>query len=380
MWAQCLVLAAVAVSLAVGQDLRPRAETQRFRVTAERIQFDALFLDGQNRPIADIRLDEVTVRQAGVVVPLSDLRFQSRVNSPTATSAGAMRESRNATQASGAPTMATEDTDAWVFLIDDLAMSPDGFARAKNGLLAVLEHEIPPRVVVGILRTGVLGTHQTRLSDDRAELRRSVASMRHQSNRWRGGVMSRSGATVAGPNSKDQVFVEGTLGSLNSLLLSLRPLSGRKVVVVMSEMVALTAGEADIEPGGWLPTVTWDVKYNGVAQRMRRLGRLASESGVTVHTVDLAGVTRVGSRRRVDQDEGLHAVADELGGLYFGRSNDVGALLDGVLAVEQGHYVLAYEPPAGTFDDGGKPRFIDVSVAVSRPGVTVKTRTGFFTR
>ena len=284
MWAQCLVLAAVAVSLAVGQDLRPRAETQRFRITAERIQFDALFLDGQNRPIADIRLDEVTVRQAGVVVPLSDLRFQSRVNSPTATSAGAMRESRNATQASGAPTMATEDTDAWVFLIDDLAMSPDGFARAKNGLLAVLEHEIPPRVVVGILRTGVLGTHQTRLSDDRAELRRSVASMRHQSNRWRGGVMSRS------------------------------------------------------------------------------------------------GVTRVGSRRRVDQAAGLHAVADELGGLYFGRSNDVGALLDGVLAVEQGHYVLAYEPPAGTFDDGGKPRFIDVSVAVSRPGVTVKTRTGFFTR
>jgi hypothetical protein len=106
----------------------------------------------------------------------------------------------------GAATMATGDAEPWVFLIDDLAMSPDGFARAKSGLLAMLERELPPGAQVGVLRTGVLGRHETRLSDDRPELLRSVASMRHKSNRWRGGVMSRSGATVAGPNGKDRVF------------------------------------------------------------------------------------------------------------------------------------------------------------------------------
>jgi VWFA-related protein len=377
---QCLVAAAVAVSLAAWQDHRPRTETQLFRVTAERIQFDALFLDGLNRPVPDIRLDEVTVKQAGVVVPLSDLRFRSHVSAPRTRSVDATRESPPPAPASGATALAPDETDAWVFLIDDLAISPDGFARAKSGLLAMIARDLPSGAAVGILRTGVLGTHQTRLTDDRAELVRSITGMQHRSNRWRGGLMSRSGATVAGPNSKDQVFVEGTLGSLNSLLLSLRPLSGRKVVVLMSEMIALTAEEADVHGGGWMPSVTWNVGYNGVAQRMRRLGRLASEAGVTVHTVDLAGVINVASRERALQDEGLHAVADELGGIYVGRSNDVRALLEGVRAVEQGHYVLAYEPPTGTFDDGGTARFVDVAVTVSRPGVTVKTRKGFFTR
>jgi VWFA-related protein len=289
------LLAAAAVSLGGWQDHRPRTETQLFRVTAERIQFDALFLDSQNRPVTDIREAEVTVRQAGAVVPLAALRFQSRVSTARARSVDATRESRHSGPASGATAMAPDETHAWVFLIDDLAMSPDGFAMAKGGLLAMLQREVPPAAVVGILRTGVLGTHQTRLSDDRAELLRAVADMRYRGNRWRGGVMSRSGATVPGPNSKDRVFVEATLGSLNSLLLSLRPLSGRKVVVLLSEMIALTAREADIQGGGGLPTVSWDVQYSGVAQRMRRLGRLASEAGVTVHTVDLAGATRVTS-------------------------------------------------------------------------------------
>ncbi len=380
MWTQGLVLVAAAVSLAVWQDQGPRSETQIFRVTAERIQFDALFLDGQNRPITDIRQDEVTVRQAGVVVLLSDLRFQSRVRASMDMAAGAPHESRNPAPASNAAAMVIDEGDAWVFLIDDLAMSPDGFARAKSGLLAMLEREVPPGVAVGILRTGVLGTHQTRLSDDRAELLRSVAGMRYSANHWQGGIMSRSGATVPGPTDKERVFIEGTLGSLNSLLLDLRPLSGRKVVVVLSEMIALTTRESDHDVAGAMGTVRWDVQYSGVAARMRRLGRLASESGVTVHTIDLAGVTAASSSDRAKQGEGLHAVADELGGLYFGASNDVGALLERVVAVEQGHYVLAYEPPAGTFDDGGRSKFIDVSVSVSRPGVTVRTRKGFFTR
>lgn len=380
MWTQYLALAAAAASFAAWQE-RPHSETQTFRVTAERIQFEALFLDGQNRPVVDIGPDEVTVTQESVVVPLADFRFHSRTGPRVATSQGAMYGASGAASARGDAAQPSEvDADAWIFLIDDLVMSPDGFARAKSGLLATLERNVPPGVVVGILRTGILGTHQTRLSDDRTELLRALSDMRYKGNRWRGGVASRSGATAAGPNSEDRVFVEGTLGSLNSLLLSLRPLAGRKVVVVLSEMIALTASEGDISGPGGMPNIVWNVAYDGVAQRLRRLGKLASDAGVTVHTVDLAGVTGAGSYARVMQDEGLHAVADELGGLYFGRSNDAGALLGRVAAAEQGHYVLAYEPPAGTFDDGGKPRFVEVSVAVSRPGVTVRTRKGFFTR
>ncbi|HTV02320.1 MAG TPA: VWA domain-containing protein [Luteitalea sp.] len=383
MWTQYLVLAIATAFLAVGQD-RPRPDAQTFRVTTERIQFDALFLDSRKRPVTDIRPDEVTVRQAGTLVPLMDLRFYARTAAATPPSPAPTKESSRGTlETETAPSRApatSTDEGAWVFLIDDLAMSPDGFARAKAGLLAMLAGDVPSGVAIGILRTGVIGTHQTRLSSSRSELARSVAGMQYKANRWRGGLMSRSGATVAGPNRGDTVYVEGTLGSLNSLVLSLRPLSGRKVVFVLSELIALTAVESDVPPGGAMRTVVWDVKYNGTAARLRRLGKLAGEAGVTVHTIDLAGVTAASSNDRAFQDEGLHAVADELGGLYFGASNDVGPLLEKVVAAEQGYYVLAYEPPTGTFDDGGKAKFVDVDVTVSRPGVNVRTRRGFFTR
>jgi VWFA-related protein len=204
--------------------------------------------------------------------------------------------------------------------------------------------------------------------------------MQYVNNRWRGGRMSRSGATGAGTTDKDRVFLEGTLGSLNSLLVDLRSLPGRKVVVVLSEFIALTASEDDgHEPGGLGVTPgTW--QYANVAERLRRLGRLAAESGVTVHTIDLAGVNNLGSRGRATLDEGLHVVAAELGGVYFGNSNEVGPLLERLLSAEQGQYILSYVPPDGTFDSGKKPRFVPVTVRVSRPGVTVHVRSGFYTR
>jgi VWFA-related protein len=359
-------LVVVAVALA-GSAVAGQAPVNRtsptFRVTAELVQFDALFLDAQGRLVTDIRRDEVSVTQQGRAVSLSDLRFERRA----AGAAEPEAPDRSAVGPRAAPQSSREvDTEPWVFLIDDMAMSPDAFARARAGLLAMLDNGVPPGVEMGILRTGELGRRTTQLSADRTLLVRNVTGMRYFSNRWGGQPTSRSGATGAGTANKDQVFLEGTLGSLNSLLVDLRQLPGRKVVVVLSEFLNLTGS-------GPQP-------YADVANRLRRFGRLAAEAGVTVHTVDLAGVNNLGSKARTELDEGLRAVADELGGVYFGSSNDVAALLARLVAAEGGHYILSYIPPEGTFDSGGKPRFIPLSVTVSRPGVTVRTRSGFFTR
>ena len=346
-----------------------------FRVTAELVQFDARFLDRQGRPVTDVRKDEVTVTQQGRVVRLADLRFEPRASgrSDVAAAAQGSPSPRPAPTHPGAA-----DVEPWIFLIDDLAMSPDAFARARAGLLATLNSGLPAGVEAGLLRTGELGRRTTQLSPDRVALARAVTAMRYAANRWRGGRMSRSGATGAGTAGKDAVFLEGTLGSLNSLLLDLRKLPGRKVVVVLSEFIDLAGHDVDHEPGGL--GIASNMKYANTADRLRRLGRLAAESGATVHTVDLAGVTNLDSREKARVDEGLHAVADELGGVYYGNSNDVGSLLASLAAAEQGLYILSYVPPEGTFDSRAKARFVPLEVTVSRPGVTVRTRSGFFTR
>lgn len=347
-----------------------------FRVTADLVQFDARFLDEHGRPVTDVREDEVTVTQQGRAVPLADLRFESRItrDSDRASATSSTSASPQRSLDSGGT-----DVEPWVILIDDLAMSPDAFARAKAGMLAMLANGIPPTAEIGLLRTGELGRRTTQLSTDREALVRAITSMRYVNNRWRGGRMSRSGATGAGTADKDHIFLEGTLGSVNSLLLDLRSLPGRKVVILLSEFIALTASEAEQEPGGLgITPRTWH--YASVADRLRRLGRLAAESGVTVHTVDVGGVTNLGSRERVVLDEGLHAVADALGGVYFGNRNEVGQLLERLVLAEQGQYVVSYVPPDGTFDGGRTPRFVPMTVRVSRPGVTVHTRSGFYTR
>lgn len=368
-WSLLLISALAGVNSILAAERQSDARPQGvFRVTSELVQFDALFLDDEGHPVMDVRKTEVTVTQSGRVVPLADLRFERR---PMAAPAGLVGQT--ASRAAG-----TIEPEPWIFLIDDLAMSPDAFVRAKEGLQTFLQQELPSSVQVGVLRTGELGHRTTQLSADRAGLLRAVTDMRYRNNRWRGGLTSRSGATGAGTAGKDRVFLEGTLGSLNSLLLNLRQLPGRKIVVVMSELVALTASEANHAPGGLniVPTV----EYANVADRLRRLGRLAAEAGVTVHSIDLAGVNNLASKEQATLTEGLHAVADELGGVYFGKSNDVGDLLARLVATEQGQYILAYVPPIGTFEDRGTVRFVPITVEVSRPGVTVRTRSGFFTR
>lgn len=376
-----LVVVAVALTGAVVAGQAPTDRTSpTFRVTAELIQFDARFLGADGRPVTDIRKDEVRVTQQGTVVPLSDLRFQPRgapAVVPDTAAPGTPQSAANPRAA--APASPDADTEPWVFLIDDMAMSPDAFARARTGLLAMLERGIPAGVEIGLLRTGPLGRHTTQLSSDREALLRAVTAMRYVNHGWRGRLTSRSGATGAGTPSKDEIFLEGTLGSLNSLLVDLRQLPGRKVVVVLSEFIALKGNDADVQSGGRFATLSTQ-EYANVAGRLRRLGRLAAEAGATVHTVDLAGVNNLGSKDRAELDEGLHAVADELGGMYYGRSNDIAPLLARLVAAEEGQYVLSYIPPEGTFDRSATPRFIPLTVTVSRPGVTVRTRSGFFTR
>jgi VWFA-related protein len=365
-------LAFVVAGVALGGQAQVDPPPPVFRATAELVQFDARFLDQQGRPVTDIRREEVTVTQQGQVVTLADLRFEPRVTRGTTPSP--TQRAPEPRQARPDPRQA--DVEPWVFLIDDLAMSPDAFARAKTGLLAILENGVLPDVEVAVLRTGELGRRTAQLSSDRGALVQAVTAMRYAANRWRGGRMSRSGATGAGTAGKDRVFLEGTLGSLNSLLVDLRALEGRKVVIVLSEAIALTAKDENHVPGGM--GIEWSAEYENVAGRLRRLGRLAAESGVTVHTIDLAGVHGLEPRDRTKLDEGLHAVADELGGVYFGRSNDVGHLLGRMVAAEEGQYVLSYVPPVGTFDRRGKTRFVPIAVTVSRPGVKVRTRSGFF--
>jgi VWFA-related protein len=71
---------------------------------------------------------------------------------------------------------------------------------------------------------------------------------------------------------------------------------------------------------------------------------------------------------------GLQVLALHTGGGVLGPSNDVAALIDSCVAQIGEYYTLALLPPAAAKSD----EYHDLKVQVARPGVTVKTITGYY--
>ncbi len=334
-----------------------------FRATAELVQFDAVVLDAERRPVSTLTLDDFEVRQDGELVELRDVAFIDRA-------------SRHATLGNGAaePTAAPRvgiDVEPLIFLIDDMVMSPGGFDRVRTALRQFVDEGLPPGIEVGILRTGETGRRTTALTPDAVEVRGRIDAMQYMARSVRGGL-ARSGAGSPGYRDIERTFVDGTLGSLNSLLVSLRGLPGRKTVVIFSEGIAL---RIDDEGQFGQP----------IEARLNRLAQLAAEAGVTAHTVDVTGVQGAlsGPQRLYDQmmlRDGLDNVARRMAGLYLRNANDLIEPLRRIAAVEAGYYLLSYEPPDGTFVSDRNAPFRKLSVTVREPGLVVHTRAGFFGR
>lgn len=323
-----------------------------FRVTRELVQFDAVVVDSAGQVVPTLTREDFDVRQDGAPVTLQDAAFIDRtVRRPPVDPAAAPRLGI--------------DVEPLVFLIDDMAMTPDGFQRVRKGLREFVQDGIPPGLEVGILRTGERGRRTTVMTADRAALLARLDSMRYLARSLRPGLASGSGASA--PGTRERIFVEGTLGSLNSLLVDLRRFPGRKTVVLLSEGVALDPGARQAEPLEW---------------RLDRLAQLAAEGGVTMHSVDVTGAGAGAGTLKAAMDlrDGLVTLPDRMAGLHLGLKNDLVVPLRRILSFERGYYLLTYEPPAGTFGAGEPPPFRRLRVAVRRDGLSVRARAGFLAR
>lgn len=353
-----ILLSAAALMPALGSAKTPRSCLQDeqpspghvlFRVTTTVIQFDAQVFDPDGRPVVSLTRGSFEVLQDSVPVALKDVTFIAR------RAAQASAGSPNSEANSG------PSVEPLVFLIDDMAMTPDGFQRVRDGLRGFVGRGLPVGVEVGILRTGETGWRTTALTADRGVLFKRIGEMRYLARSFRKGLASGSG--VSGPDGRgvDRPFTEGTLGSLTSLLADLRRLPGRKVVVLLSQGVAL-----DVGPG--------DNAGPSLEDRMNRLGQLGALAGVTTHCVDVAGV----QGELTGLKDGLVSISEKLGGRYLDGGNELTGAFQRLTAMEGGYYLLSYEPPPGTFVQKQPPPFRRLTVRVRGKDLVVRTRRGFF--
>src|SRR5205814_6368416 len=74
-------------------------------------------------------------------------------------------------------------------------------------------------------------------------------------------------------------------------------------------------------------------------------------------------------------EDGMYYLAEETGGRFYKNNNNLDVPVKRVLSQENGYFLLAYEPTDDTFRS---KHFNKIDVRVKRPGLTVRSRPGFF--
>jgi VWFA-related protein len=209
--------------------------------------------------------------------------------------------------------------------------------------------------------------------------------------------------------SREEFFAVGTLGAVSFIVRSLGDLPGRKSVLLFSDGFRLFAKNKtrirDNSSGGGQPGIkgesTSTVQNSRILESLRRLTDQANRSAVVIYTMDARGLQTLSltasdsttddspaeleqqlfDRRQeyFDTQSGLEYLSRLTGGFSIRDSNDFNKGIKRVLDDQSGYYLIGYRPEESTFDKAtGRRQFHKVTVKVKRPGLHVRSRSGFY--
>jgi VWFA-related protein len=191
---------------------------------------------------------------------------------------------------------------------------------------------------------------------------------------------------------RDQQGFASTNG-LKAVVEGLRTVPGRKTVIFFSEGLALPASVLaqfrsvvamanraqvsvySVDAGGLrVQSETAETRDELMTLAMTR-ARQESSSALGSTSVALTrGLERSEDMLRLNPHAGLGQLAEETGGFLVSDTNDLSQGFGRIQEDMRFHYVLAYTPSDARYDG----RFREIAVEVSRPGVRVQSRRGYF--
>lgn len=427
--------AAMAVTLAVPQQA---PDTPIIRMNVELVQVDAVVHDGKGRPVTNLTAEDFEVKQDGKVQKITNFSYVAEPSQVIP--APSIKREKGAV---AAPSVKPRELSAdevhrtMALVVDDLGLAYESVLRAKESMLRFVDEQMQPGDLVAVLRTGQSAGTLQRFTTDKRQLKAAIQQIKFNF-RSRVGIDSverlydeRSASDLGGGNRSSSApptpaakqardaemqsqrsremqdqrnkelqdqsdnrerdhIASGTIGVLRYLVQGMRPMPGRKSVVLFSENLSIRQN---------------DLNNIGVWDRLRNLTDMANRSGVVFYTLDPRGQIPLGpraedqvgalmnspnprarlspleSRQQSFQDSraGLNFLAVETGGLYLDGSNDLPGLLRRATDDQAGYYLIGYHPEAGTFRTGNeKVKYHDIKVRVKRPGLQARSRNGFY--
>jgi VWFA-related protein len=397
------------------------------------VQVDAIVTDGKEKPVLNLTADDFELLQDGKPQAITTFAFinvkDSKVNAAPLPSAP---QTKNGPPPPSLPPMALRPDQirrTIALVVDDLGLSADSTIRVRQSLKNWVDKEMQPGDLVAIIRTSAgMGSLQ-QFTNDKRILYGAIDLV--QFHLGRVGVSSfaplqakletppdpRSadsgdstpttdlsglgGVPPAGPidttifdEEVAEAYTLGSIGAVQYVLTGLREMPGRKSMVLFSESMRFNY---ITDPG---PVRTQETSHGLVEERLRKLVDAANRSSVVIYAIDPRGVvntvlaaddTTTGrspreiaevssqrTRELIASQDGMIALSQKTGGLFL-ANNDLQGSLRQVIDDGDGYYLLGYQPDTSTFAEKSRaPKFHSISVKVKRPGLRVRSRSGFF--
>ena len=388
-----------------------------FPAGTELVTVDVVVLDKQGMPVAGLGREEFSIAEEGKPQDLAAFEaVDLRPPAPGAV-APAVPPLRPSSNVGGAAF-----GRSFVIVFDELHLTPAEANRGRAAVTEFLKTGVVERDRVTLVGTSegafwstripegsdtllqVLGRLQGRrfLEDARDEMsdweamriererdpivtdrvaRRFIASGAvRQETRQRGEAdtgADREGQRIDVRARASQVYArveaqnEATLGVLERSFTSLGPVRGRKSVILVSGGFI-----NDPRAGGLRKAVTESRRANAALYFLDARGltgvpsNLSAESGARVDFNDL-GATFGEAKER---SEGSYSLAADTGGFSVENDNDLKLGMQRISRESSSYYLLGYAPS----DKRADGRFRKIEVKVTRPGLTVRARRGYY--
>jgi len=408
------VLAAVCVALPAARQARqitpPAPPSLTFRSAANDVEIDAIVADAAGRAVPDLGPADFRVSEDGRPQNLSVCAF---VDIPVAPRAAA-GPGAGATPAVDRDVESNEQTgDGRIFTIvlDGYHVATSRVPLVRRDADAFIDRYLGDRDLAAVVLVGSPMAGQE-FTGNRRLLHQAVARFTGQVP-LPSSTLNVNATNVyrtwhgQGPDDPDAIvrdfMARESLGAVARLADYMGALHGRrKAVLFFSEGIDLdllqvpptVSGALDREaplltnPGSVLAAehdVIAAASTNGISlypidprgltdgtEDMALVGTVPATDGDAPDTLTAAVVSGLAGEQSRARDS-LRMLADETGGLALVDRSDIDAVFERVLADNSRYYVLGFAP-ADPRHDG---RYHRLSVTVTRPGLTVRTRHGY---
>jgi VWFA-related protein len=389
-WPRAFVLVAAFAVVPVSAAQDPEAQQPVFRADVNLIEMDVSVLDRNRRPVRGLTMEDFTVLEDGRPQQVVAVAHVDLAEHDPARSARMRYVPRDV--AANDLSDQLGDGRLVAIVIDDVnlpADDPDIVRQARETARYIVD-QLGPSDMAAVVYAYNAGRTQD-FTNDRAKLLDAI-------DRFQPAVLDWVGPTPAGagPAAGDMQQWSPTLArspcmrgepavpTLDTVASRLATAPGRrKALMFISVGVALSLSATD-SCGAQLADV------------MKNVFRKAQRANVNIHGIDPGGVggyqqyvrTRMAQRgaepnipgrRRVPRNlrtlqDFMRVLADQTGGRAVINTDAIEMSIEQILAEDRVYYLVGYESANGAPDG----RFRKVEIRVNRPGVSVRSRAGYW--